>query len=347
VQAPTDRRGFFRAALTQIAAGAAEAGSGLARAERPSRPAAAAASPTARAPSTVRASPAGRCASLEDLMGLAADAGLAERSRDVRALVRPSARLIGGDATSVPAEGDVRPGLARALPLGATAPVRDGRALTLLADIALADASVRGLAGLPAEGRLLFFYDTAGKPSAAMGGHGDGASVIFVPATPETTAEAMGTTAGGQAAGLFAELALPRVWSAPVQELGLDAHERDAWEALRQALADLQGVELDEGTAADRALHRVLGYPDERRGTMPLLCELLARGHDVPNGYPDLNAAGDEAQAGSRRWRLLLQLSADDTLGWSWGGSRTRLYFWWDEHGPRADGLPPVCAVCQ
>jgi hypothetical protein len=82
---------------------------------------------------------------------------------------------------------------------------------------------------------------------------------------------------------LSAELTLPRVWAAPVQDLGLSEAETAGWEALRARLAALQGVE----TKAPDHVMRLLGYPEERTGDMPGLC-------------------------GEGDWRLLLQLPAGD-----------------------------------
>src|SRR5262249_28416582 len=60
---------------------------------------------------------------------------------------------------------------------------------------------------------------------------------------------------------LSAELQLPRVWSEAVQALGLDTIEHDAWQELREQLAERQGVELHDAGWEVQAIHRVLGYP--------------------------------------------------------------------------------------
>jgi hypothetical protein len=86
---------------------------------------------------------------------------------------------------------------------------------------------------------------------------------------------------------LSAEVTLPRVWAAPVQALALSDAEMAGWEELRARLAALQGVEPPP--APDHVM-RLLGYPEERTGDMPALCE---------------------ARGGTGRWRLLLQLPTD------------------------------------
>jgi hypothetical protein len=135
------------------------------------------------------------------------------------------------------------------------------------ADLALDLADVARAAGtghgLPAEGVLWCFRDrVAVRPGRAQGS---------VPVS------------------LSAELVLPRRWAAPVQALGLSEAETLGWEELRARLAALQGVEPPP--APDHVM-RVLGYPEDRNGEMPALCEKRS-------GVP------------SERWRLLAQLPAD------------------------------------
>jgi hypothetical protein len=96
---------------------------------------------------------------------------------------------------------------------------------------------------------------------------------------------------------LSAELTLPRVWAAPAQALELSDAEMTGWEELRARLAGLQGVERK---APDHVM-RLLGYPDERTGDMPALCEARAR---------DRRAA--QTPDAAARWQLLLQLPAGE-----------------------------------
>jgi len=118
---------------------------------------------------------------------------------------------------------------------------------------------------------------------------------------------------------LSAERTLPRVWTAPVQELGLSEAETAGWEALRSRLAALQGV---EAKAPDHVM-RLLGYPEDRTGEMPALCEARAR--------PAAPDPGAHVAAG--RWRLLLQLPA---------GARKRRFVWVPGHGELARAVAIV-----
>jgi hypothetical protein len=126
------------------------------------------------------------------------------------------------------------------------------------------------------------------------------------------------------------ELVLPRAWDRSVEELGLDAAGQDAWQLLRRRLADLQCSDLPGERPASPVIHRLFGYPDDRRGDMPLACELLSRGMDVGSRPPRMHARAAELEPLTARWRLLLQLSSDDRLNWEWGSGTQRMYVWID-----------------
>ena len=225
-------------------------------------------------------------------------------------------------------------------PSAATAAAVSG---TVTLDELLARAAVAGLEGRAEAVRALarrsirLTPDTAGRSS--VGGERclaqiDLASIAALGATPELPAEgalvfgddrvvlvsAPGPVSGAEPVQPSVELSLPRVWSAPVEALGLGTDERTAWIALRVWLAERQGVELHDSTPGFLALHRLLGYPDETGGDMPLRCELLDAGvaHD-DEPYPRMHPRARELEPRSARWRLLLQLSVGDA---------ERVYFW-------------------
>ncbi len=127
-----------------------------------------------------------------------------------------------------------------------------------------------------------------------------------------------------------AELVLPRVWSASVQALGLDEAGQDGWKGLRERLAALQHTDLPGEIDDGRVIHRVLGYPDERTGTMPDACELMDRGIDPRDRSPSEHPPASNSSLDSGRWRMLLQLSSDELPGWDWGSRDERLYAWID-----------------
>jgi hypothetical protein len=286
-------------------------------------------------PLAVPAPPTRGRVTIDDLLALADRVGLGERLADVRALARHSIRLTLPDPSAETQEGTSLLGHADVwpadLPLvaGADKPVCLARI-----DLAQAAAALGADNPLPPRGVMWCFA----PPSAAYGmqsaAEGERAVIVHVgEAPPPATTPPLGhqTPEGARAVELSIELQLPRVWSAPVEALDLDGSEHEAWEQLRRELADRQGVELHDSATDLQSLHRLLGYPDERRGDMPLACELLDRGHvlgdDPPYAHP--NAAEVEADVG--RWRLLLQLTVDDEIGWSWGAWCDRLYVWIDE----------------
>jgi hypothetical protein len=146
---------------------------------------------------------------------------------------------------------------------------------------------------------------------------------------------------------LTPELQLPREWSDSVQALGLDEAEHDGWHRLRRQLAERQGVAVHDSTHVFQVIHRLLGYPDERRGDMPLACALLERGYVLGEDPPLAHPYAAEAAPHAGRWQLLLQLSADDELGWSWGRRRERLYLWIDERDLAYGNFARVRAFAQ
>jgi hypothetical protein len=180
--------------------------------------------------------------------------------------------------------------------------------------------------------------------------HGAVTAVIEDGTTREDQAGCWGSEAPrGFALRASREVVLPRAWSAVMEPFDLDSAEQQSWQELRHRLADWQGVIVGDETEPGTILHRLGGFPDERNGDMPLLCELLDRGIDVAGEPPRTHssAAAVDADGRWRRWRLLLQLSADDRLGWSWGGESRRAYVWIDESDLRAGRFDRVRPLVQ
>lgn len=269
----------------------------------------------------------------EDLMRLAADTGLITHVEAVLALARRSIRLVPGDGPP-PAGSRTRLGGAPDLPFGAVWPQWEGAPLDFLAQLDLADAAALGMpaGALPETGVLLIFSALQRSPSGAAPADGDSARVLYVP--PERLPAEPGPRIGvsqpdvATALELSCELTLPRVWSASVQQLGLDAEQQQMWEQVRRELAELQGVEPWEAGEALRSRHHLLGHADESRADMQVACELAARGIDLGYGAPWSHPEARRVEGESARWRLLLQLTVDTEAGWSFGGGRERLYLW-------------------
>jgi uncharacterized protein YwqG len=271
----------------------------------------------------------------EDLMRLAADAGLIRHVEAVVALARRSVRLVPGDGSATPGSRS-RLGGAPDLPVGAVWPSWDEEPLTFLAQLDLAQASALGLEpSLPSQGVLLIFCSLERTPGGSSPLDRDSARVLYV--EPERLPAEPPAPVGrckpyrARTLELSSELVLPRVQSAEVQALALDGEERQAWEQVRRELAELQGVEAFDVGEPLRSRHHLFGVADDSRADMPLACELAARGIDVGYGAPRSHPEAERAESAAARWRLLLQLTVDDDAGWSFGRGRERLYLWGPE----------------
>lgn len=347
----SNRRGFLRHLAGELARGAREVAPVLSPVPldvldpTPRTPEPSPEPAERRPPPTVAAGAAVRCVSERELLALADEHGLGRRLDAVRTLARRSVRIApapGGDARTSQLGGVPE------LPPNVEWPTWNGDPLPFVARIDLAAAAAGdddAQPALPEHGSLLVFYATHGVPSGLSLAHAGAVAVRWSAAAPQAS-----DPSGGTPATLSAERTLPRVWSAPVQTLGLDPDEQQGWQQLRRRLAELQGAELADEADTDGAtlaLHRLLGYPDERRGTMPAICEAAARGIDLAEQPPHGHPAVGELEAAAGRWRLLLQLSADDAVGLSWRERRERLYLWIPADDLRARDFSRVWAIPQ
>jgi uncharacterized protein YwqG len=276
----------------------------------------------------VRARPASRTASLEELAALCDGAGLAGRRDDVLRLARPSLRLTHDDRDQP--RGRSRLGGVPDLPAGFAWPSWADHELDFVGQIDLAEAAAIAPAGgpasgLPASGLLLFFYSLSAKPSGLAPGHRGSSHLVHVDGELGPAGDERASLAP-HPLELSWELALPRSWSPAVERLGLDYEEAEAWETVRERLAAAQGVELEELSPRWQALHRLLGFADELGTGLELDCELAARGVNVEEGEEHPGIPDEELEEAAGRWRLLLQVSADDELGLSLGDVFSRLF---------------------
>lgn len=197
--------------------------------------------------------------------------------------------------------------------LDATSRGSDGTALSLRMD----DRALEGSGFPPGPGRL----------NLVRGG--DGRWAVSCDPTPTDTPHHGRSVFTGASTRMLSsrELVLPREWSDEVQELCLDETGIAAWRRLRERLAASQGRDL-YGESDGVISHRWLGIPDERSGSMPLECELRARGVFRDGVVPFAHEQASAASSHCRDWRLLLQLSPDARIGWHWGDAGERLYVW-------------------
>jgi hypothetical protein len=282
-----------------------------------------------------RADAVARRADLDELREIVTAHGLEHRLADVERLARSSARLgVGELAGHARSRFGGRPDL----PAEIEWPQWGGRELTFLLQVSLAQLAAAGFdSSLPRTGTLFLFYARPERPTGLSPEERGSCVALVGQAEPDPEFEVEPPDVPGTVARelqISVQLAIPRVWAAPVMALNLDEREQGQWEDVRAELAQLQGLDLDEPAPGTRCLHRLGGYPDDTRGGMPALCERVSAGVELD----------DELAAQS--WCLLLQLSADDLLGWKWGEStRERLYVWLRNGAVASDGPLDIWAL--
>jgi hypothetical protein len=288
----------------------------------------------------------------EDLMRLAADTGLIRHVEAVLALARRTIRLVPGDGPPPPGARS-RLGGAPDLPSGAVWPQWEEQPLTFVGQLDLAEAGALGLepGALPDSGVLLIFSALERTPAGSSPQDRGSTQVLHVPAErlPREPGPRIGQSRpdAATAVALSCELVLPRVWSAPVRLLGLNASGQEQWEEVRRELAAMQGVEPWEAGEPLRSRHHLLGVADESRADMPVACELAARGIDVGYGAPASHPEAKRVEQAASRWRLLLQLSVDADAGWSFGSGRERLFLWGPQEELAAGSFEQVRAIAR
>ena len=262
------RRGFFRELMRSAARAAEELGDAIRDEAEPTLPTYD--DEEEYRVETVPAAPAARLASVEELRTLCADGGLAEHADAIAAVAQASLRLTAGYS------GGSYLGGVPELPAGFAWPSR----LTSVASLQLDRLPETDL---PRAGTLVVLAALPPAEPAALAILVDGPAeaVDHSPSLPVLSVIAS------------AELMLPALPPEGVDEV--------AWAELRERLAGVQGVELEDLSPDYRALHRVLGHPD---ALDPGLAE----------------------EAGAPEFRLLFQLSGDERLGLDLGWERMTLW---------------------
>jgi len=333
VEAGSDRAGFFREVLRAAADVVQELRATVRSADEPATP--------EYEQRPVPAKPARSAASLDDLDRLCREVGLQTHVTDVLELARPSLRL----TLSARPRGELggsRLGGAPDLTPGFEWPTWQGEDLIFLGQIRLEDvAAVDPHGPLPSHGLLLFFYDTVRQPSGSEPADRGSCRVVLYAGDPSRLEPAPERDWFIEwPLELSLELTLPSSSSFAVEQLDLDSSEYAAWEELRKRLAHLQGVELEEFAPERYALHRLLGYPEEVLGRMELDCQLASQGTDPSD-------TAEKLAEGASEWRLLLQLSTDDDVGFYWGDGLGRLYIWLRERDLLEQETAEAWAILQ
>jgi uncharacterized protein YwqG len=218
-----------------------------------------------------------------------------------------------------------------------------------LADVAALDGfDAPGQTPLPPDGLLLVFFDLDMRPAGLRPADRGSCRVILVDGSSALAPAADRTAAlAERAVGLSVELTLPSESAGLPDSLGLDPHDLDTWQQVREQLAELQGVEVEDRSFEWHALHRVGGWPDTTEGGMEADCQLVTNGIDLNAGERYFDPRVPELEAGADRWRLLLQVSSDDDLGASFGYPVGRLYVWIRDEDLRAARFDDVWAFVR
>jgi uncharacterized protein YwqG len=248
---------------------------------------------------------------------------------------RPSIRVL---PQAVPTEplplGASHLGGAPDLPAGTAWPAWQGRSLSFLAQLNLADLAAFEAAPLPPTGLLSFFYDALEQPWGFDPADRGRAIVLYHTADTILMPQPLPADLSGTEYTAFpvvplafaAELTLP-----DTREQDVGIAEDELTEAQREAFWDLEHRHGD-GTS------RVLGNPDVIQGTMRDQCALVSRG--INTGSAKLQEATRQAlemseeevaalvQQAPKEWLLLLQLDSHETEANMMWGDMGRLYFW-------------------
>ena len=219
--------------------------------------------------------------------------------------------------------GETRMGGRPDLPDGVDWPSREGRPLSFLGQLNLAD--VFGMVAadvLPTRGFLYFFYDSEQQVWGFDPEDAGSWSVIYADTEEgelgrESWPEDMPEHGRFQACRVEARdtLTLPPWESDTIQRLELLEEEEDRY------------VDLLDDLAPEEPVHQLLGHPDPIQGDMALECQLVSNGIYCgdPSGYEDPRR--EELEAGVDDWRLLFQVESDENAAMMWGDAG-RLYYW-------------------
>lgn len=272
----------------------------------------------------VAADPTGHVATDEELRSLAAEVGLETRVDDVVAHAERSVRL-----TRAELAGDSRLGGAPDLPAGFAWPTSRDVDMGFLGQIRLDEiASLGAPLALPTQGALLLFYDLERRPVGLQPADLGSVRVIHLDDEELETAGAERVALPELPLCLSVEVTLPGESAGLPDTLSLDMTELDAWQRLRERLAILQGVEVEDRAVDWHALHRLLGHADTTHEGMALDAQLVFNGVDLNSGERYFDPRVGDLEASADRWRLLLQVSSDDDLDLALGYPLGRLFVW-------------------
>lgn len=213
-------------------------------------------------------------------------------------------------------------------------PVCEGRELTFLACIDLAQVAQTGVVSwLPEEGRLLFFYDVDGQPWGFHPADKSGWAVIYC-------------DPNRQGSETRARLPQRYVSFEPISTM-------PSWERLEKLGLTLSDADVDKyhdeqfDGDYEPSDYRIGGYPVPIQGDeMELESQLASNGVDCGGVERIDQELVRKLRPGADDWRLLLQFPSDDDLGVMWGDVGN-LYFWVREQDARQGDFSRTWLVLQ
>lgn len=188
--------------------------------------------------------------------------------------------------------------------------------MTFLAQLELGALASSALP-LPAAGHLWFFYELSEGTWGYCPTHRGSFRVLYAPEGTELASREPP-----------ADLATEHILSgAPVDLASVATFP--SWPALPDDWADGYD-DLIDALTGEAPEHQVGGHPDQIQGDMQRNCALVTQGVYL-GAPPELpRETLDRMARDAPEWKLLLQLSSDDDLGWMWG-DLGNLYFWMRE----------------
>lgn len=222
-------------------------------------------------------------------------------------------------------------------------PVHEGSPLSFLACITLEELPrTAEMDWLPAQGRLLFFYDIEHQPWGFDPKDAGGWRVLYVAAAVAFDGVAQPPrplSSDQEIPKRFVRFSLRGMPPSPaareIVDLRLSDVEQAALDKNREALFDGQPH------------HQIAGYPDPIQGDdMDLECQLVSNGIYCgnANGYTDPRVASLREEAAD--WSLLFQMDSDDELRVMWEDTGM-LYFWIRREDARACRFDKTWLILQ
>ena len=207
---------------------------------------------------------------------------------------------------------------APALPAETQWPAYEGRPLGFLACLDLAEMrAVLPIEWLPGTGTLSFFYDLEGQPWG-FDPKDRGRWAVIHSLAPERPV----APPGSRRVEFRRLQTYPHHTRAEIQQLALTAEERELY-------WDIHAARNGKGPG-----HQIGGFPSiVQNDDLEVVSELASGGTYCGDGIS--TERGKELAPDAREWRLLLQLTSDETVDFMWGDAGN-LYFMIKESDARA-----------